>query len=455
MLRVRRLQTLVLVIAVIGLLNGQARAAEPTLTELQHEWSVNFPAQPDKPLPIEPAPTPTPYSIMAKEFLLIRPFEIQPAMLSRPLQTIRDYPLPLRQAHAACVKIITASWHGAGVVISAQGEILTSYHLVAGATGASIITIDGRVYSVTNILAHSAVHDLALLKIPAETPVFLPVNTGAYPTPGQSLSIVGHPANVSWKKSSGTTLRHVQDIGTRMLQFDSDIGRGNSGGPIIDEEGHLCAITACSAQLADGSNVKVGVDLEAITDFLNAPRHPASFTDLAALDKNRRAAEFLEQMYIVMETWMRQWMAVMASVTLETDNSALSPSSGVKVLRHRQAGAATVKLLLLHTLLARFAETRGLDPQLYQSIAATTAAVDHLIDGAAAVRPYSTAGQLRQILADVSGHRDQAKLCFGKGLATLEQTVNSFSSEASESPQLHTITELRACYLPAGCHFDD
>ena len=452
---VRRLLILGFLTVVMGLLAGQARAADPTLEELQHEWSLIFPAQITRPEPIEPVTVPIPYAIMAKEFLLIRPFEIQTAMLSRPLQTIRDYPPALRQAHAACVKIITPSWHGAGVVISAEGEILTSYHLVAGATGASIITIDGRVYSVTNILAHSAVHDLVLLKIPAETPVYLPVNTGAYPVPGQPLSIVGHPSDISWKQSTGKTLRHVQDIGTRMLQFDSDIGRGNSGGPIIDAEGHLCAITACSAQLADGSTVKIGVDLEAINDFLHAPRRPTSFVDLVALDKNRKAAEFLERMYIVMETWMRQWMEAMSSVTMEADDSALSPSPGVKLSRHRQAGAASVKLLLLRTLLTHFAEARGLDPQLYQSVADTKASLDHLINGAPAVRPYSTTGQLRQMLAEVSGHQDQAKLCFGKGLATLEQMENALNPESADSNQRRAITGLRTCYLPTGCHVDN
>ena len=83
-----------------------------------------------------------PHAIIERKFLWARPPDVLPLPLSISLRQIRSYAAPIRQAHAASVKIITPYWHGAGVVISAEGDILTSYHLVAGAPIVTVQTLD-------------------------------------------------------------------------------------------------------------------------------------------------------------------------------------------------------------------------------------------------------------------------------------------------------------------------
>jgi len=426
-------------------------ASEPTMEELRREWSRIFP---------QPAPVPSParlvpddLSILEKEFLLIRPFDYPAASLSRSLRTIREYTPPLRQAHAACVKIITPSWHGAGVVISPEGDILTSYHLVAGVPGASIVTLEGRVYSVTNIQAHSIVHDLALLKIPAKTPVFLPINTGAMPAPGGALQIIGHPEDTSWKLTLGKVIRHYRDAGTQVLHFEAGIGPGNSGGPVVDEAGRLCAITACSARLTDGSKVKVGVDIGAIRDFLESPRTPIPFTDLAALEKNRRMADFLGSLYIRMEDSLSQWLAAMAAVTVETNGIAsVSSSPQLRLVAPRQSAQTAAKLLMFRILMTHCAQQEGLDPRLYRSMADTAASMTHLIDGLAAAHGSAAPGQMKLTIAGIALHRDQAKLLFGKALGALEESGQALNLTDSAPLKQKQIATLREAYFPTGCH---
>ncbi len=428
--------------------------AGPTLVELQQEWNAAFPV-PAAAAAVTPAPVPpATYSIQDKDFLLLRPSELSPSSLSRSLDTIRGYSVPLRGAHAACVKIISTAWHGAGVVISPQGDILTSYHLVAGVPGVSIITLEGRVYSVTNIMAYSIVHDLALLKIPAETPAYLaPAPSGTTPSPGDPLHIVGHPGDTSWKLSSGTTLRHYREGNTRLLHFDSDVKPGNSGGPVVNEKGQLCAITACAAKLADGSSVKVGVDTAAIHEFLEAPRNPIAFTDLIALDKNRRMTEFLGTLYLVMEDWRQQWLTAMAAVRIEADTPGKDPAvRKFKLTRPKEAGAISCNLFLLRTLITQCAETKGLDPRLYKSMKATTASLDQLIDSLALNSAPQTHAQFKTTVAAAALQRKESELLFGKGLDSLESLDKSLDPNASYSRQPGKIKALRDLHLPAGCH---
>lgn len=430
-----------------------AFADEPTLEDLRREWSQIFP----QPLPV-PSPAreaPDVYSILEKEFLLIRPFEYPTASLSRSLRTIREYSPALRQAHAACVKIITPSWHGAGVVISPTGDILTSYHLVAGVPGASIVTLEGRVYSVTNIQAHSIIHDLALLKIPAETPVFLPVDTGAMPESGGALQIVGHPEDTSWKLTLGKVIRHHRDAETRVLHFEAEIEPGNSGGPVVDEAGRLCAITACSAQLTDGSRVKVGVDIGAIREFLDSPRKPIAFTDLTALERNRRMADFLGSLYIRMEDSLSQWLAIMAAVTVETNGVApVSSSPQLRLVSPKQSAQTAAKLLMLRILMTHCAQMEGLDPRLYRSMADTSASMTHLIDGLAAAHGTAAPGQMKRTITGIALHRDQARLLFGKALGSLEESGQALNIASSAPLQQKQVSALREAYLPAGCHVE-
>jgi len=430
-------------------------ATEPTVDELRQEWSRIFP-QPDSTKQISRIRTaPDLYSILEKEFLLIRPFNYTASTRSRSLRTIREYPAPLQKAHAACVKIITPSWQGAGIVVSPDGDILTSYHLIAGMPGASIITLEGRVYSVTNILAHSIVHDLALLKIPTETPVFLPLIRELRPAQGARLQIVGHPGDTSWKLSAGTVIRHHQDGKTRVLHFDADIYPGNSGGPIVDDQGRLCAITACSAQLTDGSKVKVGVDLDAIREFIEAPRKPTPFSDLAVLEKNRRMVDFLGEMYLCMADSIQQWLAAMALASFETSPaSTLSPFPQLRLTAPRQAATTATKLLLLRILMTHCAQMEGLDPRLYQSMADTSASMTHLIDGLASIPIQASPEKVKNAMKKITRHNDEARLLFGKALEALEETGQNLSMTFCTPPQQERVVSLRETYLPAGCHVD-
>jgi len=414
-------QLAVLLLALAGIIPVFALTSSPTLEDLRAEWISLFPAQVLR--AESPALAPDAFGILHKEFLFIRPDEIHSTGLFRSWQTIRDYPAPLRRAHAACVKIITPNWHGAGVVVSPDGDILTSYHLVAGVPGACVMTLEGQVFTLTNIVSYSAIHDLALLKIPAETPVFLPINDGVFVPVGAALSIVGHPGDIAWKLTPGTVIRHFEEGHTSLLHFDSDIGHGNSGGAVIDQEGRLCAITACIAQLADGSKVKAGVDIRAIHAFMSSARNPSSFSHLAEADKNWRMSEFLGTLSVIMDLWIREWQSAMALVSIvEETPTPLSSSKRLHLIKTRGATDASMKFLLLRSLMSHCENTGGLDPRLYQSMSESGHAMDQLIDCSASLPEFTSADRLQSAMKKIATRRADALNSFGQALASLEES---------------------------------
>lgn len=142
---------------------------------------------------------------------------------------------------------------GSGVFISADGLILTAEHVIRGATNIEVLTQDGRRLSA-RVKSASRSLDLAVLATTANSTAFVPVcltkpTTGArvftvgFPLPG----VLGQEPKVSdgiINAASGIT----DDAG--FMQISIPIQPGNSGGPVVTEDGFLVGIVTSSAAIA-------------------------------------------------------------------------------------------------------------------------------------------------------------------------------------------------------------
>ncbi len=135
---------------------------------------------------------------------------------------------------------------GSGVVVSADGFILTNAHVVAGSTDVTIGTTDGRQIGARVVSVDEA-SDLALLR--AATGGLHPIAFGedGPPGPGTALFVLGNRADlgpeVGWARM-GTHARIR--VGARPLEFWAEvlapIGPGDSGGAVVDTAGHLVGV---------------------------------------------------------------------------------------------------------------------------------------------------------------------------------------------------------------------
>ena len=162
---------------------------------------------------------------------------------------------------------------GTGSIIQADGLILTNAHVVIEErTGKpyprlSVFLKPPRVTGDSNfdlsrmlrarLVAYSAPLDLALLKVespPAPLPV-VAFSESAQGHIGDRVVAIGHPEQGGlWTLTTGVISAEVDNFngvkGKHVFQTETGLNRGNSGGPLLDSEGHMIAVNTAIARLA-------------------------------------------------------------------------------------------------------------------------------------------------------------------------------------------------------------
>lgn len=149
---------------------------------------------------------------------------------------------------------------GSGVIVEADGVVVTNNHVVDGATELTVVLADRRQYRADLVLADART-DLAVLKIDAgEAP--LPVLEFA-DTRGLSVGdlvlAIGNPFGVGQTVTSGIISATARtDVGVSdyafFLQTDAAVNPGNSGGALINTRGELVGVNTAIFSRSGGSN---------------------------------------------------------------------------------------------------------------------------------------------------------------------------------------------------------
>jgi len=140
---------------------------------------------------------------------------------------------------------------GSGVVIVDNGTILTNLHVVFGATRIKVVFADG-LESDADIVGLQPQDDLAVLKarkIPDDLQAATMRSTGDL-SPGDRVTAVGFPFGIGPSVSHGVVsgLKREfrspegQRVLTNLIQFDAAANPGNSGGPLVTDDGEVVGI---------------------------------------------------------------------------------------------------------------------------------------------------------------------------------------------------------------------
>jgi Do/DeqQ family serine protease len=146
---------------------------------------------------------------------------------------------------------------GSGVIISADGYILTNNHVVEGADEIEVVLNDSRRVRA-KVIGTDPDTDLAILKITLDRlPVITLGNSDALQVGDQVLAI-GNPFGVGQTVTSGIVSalgRNQLGINTfeNFIQTDAAINPGNSGGALVDVNGHLMGINTAIYSRSGGS----------------------------------------------------------------------------------------------------------------------------------------------------------------------------------------------------------
>ena len=140
---------------------------------------------------------------------------------------------------------------GSGVVVNDQGAILTSLHVVAGASQIKVVFADGT-EATAQIAAQQPENDIAVL-MPSQLPEVLVPATLGNPNAvrvGDDAFVVGNPLGLYGSMSSGVISGlnrsfKPPDRDQRMeglIQIDAAVNPGNSGGPLLNRYGQVIGI---------------------------------------------------------------------------------------------------------------------------------------------------------------------------------------------------------------------
>jgi S1-C subfamily serine protease len=128
---------------------------------------------------------------------------------------------------------------GSGAILSADGYIVTNYHVVSGAEGVTVTLSNHRALTA-KIAGTDATADLAVLKLDAQNLPFFTYGNSEELKVGQWVLAIGYPLGLESTVTAGI----VSAKGGNFIQTDAAVNLGNSGGPLVDRNGKLIGINA-------------------------------------------------------------------------------------------------------------------------------------------------------------------------------------------------------------------
>ena len=162
---------------------------------------------------------------------------------------------------------------GGGFFVQSN-RLITSIHVLKGATRATIRTFDGQSYVIEGIVALNEGNDLALLQTSAPRNVY-PLSLAAnVESEGEPVTLISALDDTSWKVSSGVTsdLWYIQGAG-EYLRITAEVRHGNSGSPIINDRGEVVAVAALFFEGSD--ELSFAVPGEIIKSLLTSSNKPS------------------------------------------------------------------------------------------------------------------------------------------------------------------------------------
>lgn len=139
---------------------------------------------------------------------------------------------------------------GSGFILSADGYIVTSFHVVDEAEKV-LVTLQDRREFEAEIIGLDKYTDLALLKVEAKGLQAARLGNAAELRVGQSVAAIGSPFKLDFSVTQGVISAlgravQSQDVGRYVpfIQTDVAINPGNSGGPLYDMQGYVIGVNA-------------------------------------------------------------------------------------------------------------------------------------------------------------------------------------------------------------------
>lgn len=163
--------------------------------------------------------------------------------------------------------------HGSGIIVRADGWIMTNAHVMAGLTNAVVVTSDGTSYDITDTYMDEF-SDLALVRVKAKSlkPVTF-ARSAAELQVGEKVIAIGTPISFSLRNSATvgviSGLNRSVEAAYRLIQSDTAINPGNSGGPLVSLKGEVLGINSLKFAAVGVENMGFSIPAETVKYIMN------------------------------------------------------------------------------------------------------------------------------------------------------------------------------------------
>jgi S1-C subfamily serine protease len=175
----------------------------------------------------------------------------------------------------ASLSVRTRRFRGAGSasVVSDDGLLLTSAHVVRDADRAVAEFADGR-ETTADVIGRDPLSDLAVLRARDEVPPSIPLGDASRLLVGQIVIALGNPNGLAGSVTAGIVSALGRSLPTKagrvvdeVIQTDAALNPGNSGGALADSRGRLVGVNTAVAGVGLGLAVPIN---ETTRDIINA-----------------------------------------------------------------------------------------------------------------------------------------------------------------------------------------
>ncbi|VAX01686.1 hypothetical protein MNBD_GAMMA22-2082 [hydrothermal vent metagenome] len=177
-------------------------------------------------------------------------------------------------AHKVKINGKEGTYTGTGSIVSMDGHILTAEHVVSGSKMIAVGIFPSckpgtqPEYFAAKVIKADSSRDLALLqliKLPSDIAI-MPIGKLDEVRTGSSVVLIGHPHNLFMSLSQGTVsairpdYKFTQNRQATVIQTDGALNPGNSGGPMMSDDGNLIGVNSfIKGKASAGLNFAVAV----------------------------------------------------------------------------------------------------------------------------------------------------------------------------------------------------
>lgn len=188
---------------------------------------------------------------------------------------------------------------GSGVLISENGYILTNEHVAGSKYSNVYVTLENGAKYNSNVIWSDSSLDLAIIKIPGENFNYLNLGDSDRIFLGENVYAIGNPIGAEFQRTvtkgiisgKNRTIKIVENDKEMymedLIQTDATINNGNSGGPLINDNGELLGINTVKISGVDGIGFSIPINIiKPLLELLEKDGNiPESYLGIYAFDK--------------------------------------------------------------------------------------------------------------------------------------------------------------------------